>query len=237
MKKIISGLLCGVTLLGLSGIAQAETSVDQDTKQVSSDVNITVTGDNTDPTKPEEENPGTDPSDPGTGGTTGQAGPLSIDQVVVFDFADMKLSGTTQDIKLAQSGQYNIQVTDSRGTGAGWNLRIKQSELVDTQDQSKKLVGAYIQLQNGEVKAGKDNVRPELTPTIVDYTADASNKEQFATILNATKGNGLGTWKYLLNQKDSEGILLHVPSGNMAGSYQGTVTWELSDSPQAEAAN
>lgn len=238
MKKIISGLVCGVTLLGLAGIAQADTVVNEETKQVQSDVNIKVTGDNTDPTNPEDTNPGTDPENPGSGGTTGQAGPLSIDQVIVFNFKDMKLSGTTQDIPLKLTDAQNVQVTDSRGTGAGWNLRVKQSELVDNTDASKVLTGAYIRLENGEVKSGKDNIQPEKAPVAVDYAANADNKNEFATILNATSGNGLGSWKYFFNQgTDEQDILLHVPSGNMAGDYHGTMTWELSDSPQADSAN
>lgn len=250
MKKILASLLVSSTILGF-GLQASAVSVDEKTGQVSSDATIKVNGGEAVPTDPE------DPNKPDGG--TGQKGPLSIDNVIVFNFKDMNLSGKTQTISLKSatddansSSKRNIQVTDTRGTGAGWNLQIKQSELTDTTTTpgtTNTLKGAYITLNNGKVVAGNDNAAAQadstLFPTLDTYAADASNKGDFQKIMTATKGQGMGTFKTYYNtdasgaekaDADANDIQLVVPSGSYAGSYQGTVTWALSDGPQGTPA-
>lgn len=243
MKKILGSLLVSATVLGF-GLPASAVSVDESTGQVSSDATITVTEGAAVPTTPE------DPDTPDGG--TGQNGPLSIDNVIVFNFEDMKLSGTTQNISLKNDGtmskaKRNIQVTDTRGTGAGWNLQIKQSELTDTTTTPGKtntLKGAYITLNNGRVVAGTDNAAAQadstLFPKLDTYAPNASNKGDFQKVMTAAAGAGMGTFKTYYNTntdgsektaEDANDIQLVVPSGSMKGTYAGTVTWALSDTP------
>lgn len=243
MKKVLGSLLISATVLGF-GLQASAVSVDEKTGQVSSDATIKVNGGEQIPTKPEE------PNKPD--GTTNQNGPLSIDNVIVFNFKDMNLSGRTQNISLKTAAddpnseaKRNIQVTDTRGTGAGWILQIKQSELTDTtttEGTTNTLKGAYITLNNGKIASGTDNVAAQddssIFPTLDTYAADASNKEVFQKIMTAEKGQGMGTFKTYYNTDDNgdekvaaDDIQLVVPSGSLAGSYQGTVTWSLSDAP------
>ncbi|UNM89472.1 WxL domain-containing protein [Vagococcus sp. CY52-2] len=242
MKKMLGTLLISSTVL-VSGLQTYAVTVEEN-GQINSEATITVNPGAKEPTKPE--NPDT-PS-----GETGQSGPLSIDNVIVFNFKDMNLSGRTQKISLKNDGaesiaKRNIQVTDTRGTGAGWNLQIKQSELTDSTTNpgtTNTLRGAYITLNNGSVVAGSDNAVAQddagITPTLNEYAPNAENKNSFQKIITAEKGQGMGTFKVFYN-KDATGlekdvaddIQLVVPSGNMVGTYQGTVTWALSDSPSA----
>lgn len=225
----MSGLLLSAAVLGfgLNANAQGEDVTTNTTnKDVNSKATITVQA-GEDPTEPEGPN---EPS-----GETGQKGPLSIDNVIVFAFNDMKLSGKTQNIPLKSTKEQNVQVTDSRGTGAGWNLQIKQSELVNTEDTTKTLKGAYIKFANADVLAGQNNVTPTAAPVGVDYSQDASNKGDFTSIMTAESGKGLGTWLDYYRNTPTNGIELVVPSGNYAGDYAGSVTWRLSDGPTSTA--
>lgn len=247
MKKVLGSLLVSATVLGF-GLQASAVSVDETTGQVSSDATIKVNPGEKTPTEPEDKDT---PS-----GETGQNGPLSIDNVITFNFQDMNLSGKKQAISLKDDGgttssaKRNVQVTDTRGTGKGWNLQIKQSELTDattTPGTTNTLKGAYITLNNGLVIAGDDNAAAKadasIAPTLDTYAANDSNKGDFQKVMTAQSGQGMGTFKIYYNQDESktqktpaDDIQLVVPSGSMAGSYQGTVTWALSDSPQGTPA-
>ncbi len=244
MKKIMSGLLVSATVLGLGITAQAAegdvTTIDG-IKDVNSKATITVKqgGGTTDPEAPNEPD-----------GKTDQEGPLSIDNVIVFAFQDMELSGSTQRIPLKATTAQNVQVTDKRGTGAGWNLQVQQSELTDETDPAniKTLKGAYIEFANPRIVAGEDNVGNDLAP-VANTNTLFSNNTEFMRLMNAESevvdgnGYGMGTWlEYFDNDAPGEdgiaenGIKLVVPaSGNMVGDYKGTVTWRLSDGPEGTA--
>lgn len=233
MKKIISGLMISTVVLGFGISASAvdgvsEVTADGNNKQVNSDATIKVLEGDKTPTKPEDKN---EPD-----GETGDLGPLSLDQVIVFAFEDMKLSGTTQSIPLVAKGAQNVQVTDTRGTGAGWNLQIKQTPLVDTTDSTKVLKGSYITLKNAEIKAGTDNVESDKAPVADNYESTAANKGDFQKIITAQADNGMGTWRSFYNQTDTNDIKLVVPSGNLKGDYKGSVVWALSDGPAVNPA-
>ena len=237
MKKIMSGLLVSATVLGLGMTAYAAegdvTSIDG-TKDINSKSTIKVT-------EGSEVKPPEKPNEPG--GETGQEGPLSIDNVIVFAFQDMKLSGSTQRIPLKATTAQNVQVTDSRGTGAGWNLQVQQSELTDETDPTniKTLKGAYIEFANPRIEAGADNASADLTP-VANTDTLFSNNTDFMRLMNAETGMGMGTWlEFFDNDEPGEdgiaenGIKLVVPSGSMVGDYEGTVTWRLSDGPEGTA--
>lgn len=242
MKKILGSILVSTTVLGF-GLQASAVTVDEANRQVKSDASITITAGESTPTDPEDLDT---PS-----GKTDQSGPLSIDNVITFNFQNMNLGGRTQMISLKDDGgttssaKRNVQVTDSRGTGKGWNLQIKQSELIDkttTQGTTNTLKGAYITLTNGIVVAGRDNVAAQadasLVPTLDNYVANDSNKGDFQKVMTASEGKGMGTFKIYYNQDVSgvqknttDDIQLVVPSGSMTGTYEGTVTWALSDGP------
>ncbi len=234
MKKIMSGLLVSAAVLGVGVSVHADVSPVAGNKDINSNSTITVTeGDGN--KKPEE------PNEPD--GETGQKGPLSIDNVIVFAFQDMKLSGSTQRIPLKTTKAQNVQVTDSRGTGAGWNLQVQQSELTDKTDPAniKTLKGAYIEFANPRIVAGADNASADLAP-VANTNTLFSNNTDFMRLMNAEADKGMGTWlEFFDNDAPGEdgtaenGIKLIVPSGSMVGDYEGTVTWRLSDGPEGTA--
>lgn len=248
MKKVLTGLFISTAVLGFGLQAKAEMKEDADTKQITSDANITVKGG--------DANESTNPIiDNFPDGETFQKGNLTIDNLIQFNFEDMSISGETQNINLktiadnTSQAKRNVQVTDKTGTGVGWNLQIKQSALTNG---TTELKGAYIKMAAGIVQTTADNVDPTLKPTTLNYDQGSANKGSFAKIMTATKGNGMGTWISFYNQEvpdnvisqghsytqkaDPTDIQLVVPSGNLAGSYTGTVTWALTSTPDANPA-
>lgn len=223
MKKMVfATLLFSTGLIAVSTVQAEEQSAD-------SPSSVTINA-GSGPVTPEEPN---NPDNPGDGGETGQNGPLSIDQVIPFAFEDVNLSGTAQTANLKATGMRNVQVTDARGTGKGWQLQVKQSPLTeDTGETQKTLTGAAITLKNGQVTAGQSNVSTQ-APTL-NGTSLTLN-ENFQPMTTAQESAGLGTWLMKYNNENTTDIQLTVPAGNLAGSYTGTVTWQLSDSPAANS--
>lgn len=210
-KAILATILLSAGVL-LTSVVQAEDKV------ADSDASVKVTA-GSGPVDPE------DPNNPG--GETGQNGPLSLDQVIQFEFADLKLSGGSTSVPLKATTMQNAQVTDARGTGAGWQLQVKQSEL-QTSDQTKTLKGAQINLANAVVAAGRTNTSTD-APTM--NTASLALNENYQPLTTAAAQTGLGTWLIKYNADSTNDITLKVPAGNLIGDYTGTVTWQLSDSP------
>lgn len=243
-KTLVSSLLVSAIVLGASlpAFAASEGVTENEDRSISSTSKVTLKGGNKDKTDPEEPNI--------DGGETGQAGPLSIDQVLNFNFVETELGSGTLSIPLitpkGSSAKRTIQVTDKRGTGAGWNLQVKQSDLVSTNTEGEKrtLKGAYIQMNNPKITGSLQNNPEAAALSMVSYQPNGSNKGEYARVLSAGAEQGMGTWKAAYNDtqdtanKPGTGniIKLVIPTGNYAGSYQGNVTWALYDGPEGQTA-
>lgn len=218
-KSIVSSLLISAVLLGGSATVLAEglEKVTGSDNSYTSHSKVVLTADTekTDPTFPND-------------GATGQAGPLSLDNVIQFDFGTTTVKAV-EDIKdLASDTMQNVQVTDKRGTGAGWNLQVSQTELINGE---KKLTGATIMMGEGTVVNAVDAIiegKPELTKLELTSTPN--------TMLNAKTEEGMGTWIAKFNETRETGkqIELKIPAGaHHVGEYKGTVIWTLNDTPGA----
>lgn len=242
-KNILSSLLLAglITLLAPTVLAaEGVSNVNDEERKVDSDVTIKLSPadeegeDGGGSTEPEDQN---DPD-----GTTGMKGNLTIDQVIVFNFNETKITGDAQHVKLASTTRQNVQVTDKRGTGTGWKLQVVQSSLTNGKenDELKILKGAYINFPVGTVVRGK-GVQAEATAPIASSISTKNIIGTAQPLVTAASDNdaGMGTWKTYYNVKTeadpevakTEDITLYVPSGNYADEYSGTVTWQLLDSP------
>ncbi|GMC09707.1 cell surface protein [Enterococcus thailandicus] len=198
--------------------------------------------DPTDPTGPV--NP-IDPTDP-DGPNPGTNGPLSIDYASSLDFGVQKITSKDQTY-FAASQKYNtldaegnpstevkegpnyVQVTDNRGTEAGWSLKVNQ-EGQFTSTSGKELTGATISFKNGRVVTASDSGKPVGPETIV-LNADGSQSD----VMAASVGNGAGTYLYTWGTATtaSESIELSVPGSTTkyAEKYSTKLTWTLTDVP------
>ncbi|MEH7451566.1 WxL domain-containing protein [Gottfriedia acidiceleris] len=185
--------------------------------------------DPTNPIEPLEPSGPTDPTDP----PTGNAGSLTLDYVSSVDFGVNEISNKTE-VYSAKSKKPFIQVSDRRGTGAGWSVTAKASKF--TNGTADSLPGAIITFKNGSVISLSTSGSPVSTETIALNT-DGSTA---STVVSASSGNGYGTWvtRWLgPNPEVNDGALndnvtLTIPAGSATiGNHEATITWTLTDAP------
>ncbi|MBC1359496.1 WxL domain-containing protein [Listeria booriae] len=216
-------ILTKVLTVGASTFAHADTTTSTGKIKIEAD-DSAVTPLN--PTNPDSPTPGApDPADPDNAGT-GNTGALTIDFLSNIDFGTQKVSGQSEKYYAENKNPY-IQVTDKRGTGAGWTLTAAAT---DFKDGSKTLKGAEMSLTDGKVRTQSDN--QSAAPTTSDVTLNGSSQ----AVLSAEANAGMGTWLdvYPGTEGNNENVSLYVPAGNLAGDYSTAITWTLEDSPSAE---
>lgn len=236
-KKVTKIALAGVigvgTLVGAGSLASAEnTTVTYDSKakvmfEANTDITKPVDPENPDPTEPVDP---TDPVEPGT------EGPLSIDYVSNFDFGTQKTSGNAETYtakpveitlgngEVVERAPY-AQVTDNRGTHAGWTLQVAQPEQLN--NGTADLEGAQIKIGEGTVtgtptdKTGVAGKAVELTDT----------PQPVFTAANEAKG---GTWVNSFGTVEEVNVELSIPAGTKIDQdteYTTDLNWTLTDAP------
>lgn len=160
---------------------------------------------------------------------TNQKGNLTIDAVSNFDFGTKKIDKitSTYDAVLSDGEVLGAQVTDVRGTGAGWNLTAKISAF-ENADKTRILKGAEVTIPTGKVSTNSiDDSKPAVAQAL-------TLNEKAATVFSAAAESGMGTWANEfegLGGEDSK-VQLKVPTGNYADTYTAEITWSLADAPK-----
>ncbi|MDK4352515.1 WxL domain-containing protein [Enterococcus thailandicus] len=192
----------------------------------------------TPPVDPENPDP-TDPVDPVDPPGPGTGGALSIDYGSKFKFGVQKIS-TADKVYYAAPDEMTdgskkptyVQVTDKRGTLAGWKLSLSQPEQFKTAS-GEELVGAQLAFTKGQAASLVD---AKYTPTTVNadliLTPGASN----TLAINAKEGTGVGTWVYRFGANEEENkdaVQLSVPgkSVKLAQQYSTKLVWSLENTP------
>lgn len=224
---------------------------------------------NTDPTNPvnpenpDPENPvnPVDPTDP-DGPNPGTNGPLSIDYASSLDFGVNKISNKNEVYYARAQGYLNddgtasalktanyVQVTDNRGSNAGWRLSVKQNgQFKNESTLNQELTGSVITLTSPAVKSNAIGVTAPVAEATI--TLDAAGAESL--VMTAANQTGAGTWVNAwgsvesiteIDKDDQEvqaditkAVALSVPGSTPkdAVSYTTTLTWVLSDTPGTE---
>ncbi|MGC5455860.1 WxL domain-containing protein [Enterococcus faecium] len=217
-----TSLLMGLSSILLITIVQENAYAEDKVKTTDGKIEI-LTGDGTEVIPPIEE-----PSEPGTG----DKGPLSLDYISNLDFGKIKLSSgeTTTKVSGPTDPEGNmltkgLQVSDLRGTGAGWKVSIGLSAFSGTEDQTHTLKGAKVVLPEGAITTNNEDKKngPVSNAKTIEAGGDAS------TIFIANKNQGMGTW---FSKWDPEEVKLVVPGGQYADKYTAKLTWTLSDTPE-----
>ncbi|MFO7196263.1 WxL domain-containing protein [Enterococcus faecium] len=169
-----------------------------------------------DPIDPDDNPPSNDP--------TGNTGDLRIDYISNIDFGTQTISGKTETyIAEKPASLTESQVSDLRGTGAGWHLQVNyDTEKPGFTSEDKTLSGAELTLPSGTAKSVADN---KATPPA---TSEVVVNDAAQNIMTAASNTGLGTWA---DEMDTANVSLKVPSGNLVGDYTATLVWTLSDAP------
>lgn len=166
-----------------------------------------------------------DPDDnPSSNQPTGNTGDLRIDYISNIDFGTQMISGKTETYQAtAPANMVEAQISDLRGTGAGWNLQVNYDPAqsgFSSADQTLK--GAELTLPVGQTKTVADSQSAAPATNEITVNDDAQN------IMSAVKDTGLGTWA---DEMTTSQVKLKVPSGNLAGAYTATLVWTLTDAP------
>ncbi|MBO0462418.1 WxL domain-containing protein [Enterococcus sp. DIV1298c] len=200
-----------------------------------------------DPTNPVDPVAPIDPTEPGGGDPDpGTNGPLSIDYASGLDFGMQKITSKDETYFAAsqkyreldengnpladiKEGPNYVQVTDNRGTEAGWTLKVNQ-EGQFTSSSGKVLTGATIRLRNGNVVTASTSGAPD---GAADIVLDANGAQ--STVMTARVGNGAGTYLFAWGSVPTAdtSIELNVPGATTkyAEKYATRLTWTLSDTP------
>lgn len=209
-----------------------------------------------DPTNPDPDKPVNPVNPDGTDPTPGTKGPLSIDYASSFDFGMNKISNKTQTY-YARAQKYKgdlvtpnyVQISDNRGSNAGWTLTLKQNGQFKNDDTlNKVLTGSVIVLTDPKVDSATMNVTAPTAQSTI--TLDPNGAESL--VMTAAKNAGAGTWVdafgtvETVTEKDADNndvtaditkaIALTVPGNTPkdAVSYATTLTWTLTDVPTNE---
>lgn len=176
-------------------------------------------------TSEETVTPPIEPSEPG--GETGNKGTLTIDNVSPLLFASHTLAGGDITYTTTTTNP-NVQVTDIRGTGAGWTLQVSATPFKDKTDNTKVLKGAIVTLPVGTLLTSQDNVSTAPTAKAMELSTD-SDITAPQNLMVAAANAGMGTW---VDKFDASQVTIQVPAGNLTGDYVSTLYWSLLDAPQ-----
>ena len=253
MMSVLSLAILGSSLLAPSVLAaENEGGVYQSNGLVKfvPDTDKTNPVDPLEPEKPVKPIDPTDPENPDKPAEPGTDGPLSIDFASSFDFGANKIT-SKDEIYYARAQRFNgydnrpnyVQVTDKRGTNAGWVLKVKQDKQFESDSTvNKELTGAAVTLSNSKVNGLTVTERPKAS----DVTLTPGEDQ---LIMSAEVGAGAGTWLDYwgdvekMTEKDEDGkdvvvdvtksVTLSVPgkTAKNAKEYRTSFTWSLSDVP------
>lgn len=238
VKLLAAALMLSTTALApLAASAATAGELDSNAKisfEAGTDPEVPV--DPTDPTDPIDP---TDPDNPGPG--TG--GPLSIDYASHFYFGKQKI--TSKDMSYyADAEEYKdsdgnlkegptfVQVSDNRGTLAGWNLTVVQNGQFKS-PEGEELDGAALILNKGHVvtTSSATNTATGSATTTLDP------KGTVLDVMDAEVGKGAGTFQLAWGTDATDAaksVELQVPGDaiKLAKEYKTTLTWTLNDVPK-----
>lgn len=204
-----------------------------------------------DPTNPDPNNSvrPVDPTNP-NGPNPGTAGPLSIDFASSLDFGKNKITNkdetyfaNPQKLDDGRNVPNYVQISDQRGTNAGWTLTVKQEgQLSNDATMNKVLTGAQIKLVSGKAVSNAEGMAE---PTTADIALDPSGAA--SKVMAAKAGAGAGTWVDRFGTVETvdvngesleknKAVTLTVPGKTPkdAVKYKTELTWTLSDIPGNE---
>ncbi len=269
MKKslILAGLVVSTGLLVGTQVAHAK---EVDSFGTTGNVNI-VGGSEVITPEPVEPFPPTGPYQP--------VGPIGISSATDLYFDDIELgsaeakraalyldNGVPITNKLDTDGKFEAivltdskdvyvpgySVTDRRGTGDGWHLKLELDDFEDVGGSANVLRGASLffpsvtPVTNETSTAGADEAPVALEvevkaggAAVILMTAEGKDEA------TGKPGQGKGLWEARYNSRElmyENGststiapIELTVPGDNYVGTYQANLTWTLSDEPVSEA--
>jgi len=247
-KKLTTALALTLAATMVLGSAMGVLAADADVSV--SDNKITFGagegGDPTAPVDPEKPDLGVDPDEKEK--VTENTGALRLDVVPVFDFGTKSITTgekkytaeLPKDKTANEEIPYYVQVTDLRGTGAGWHLSAKMTSQFS--DGTHSLNGATINLSNVATAAQDGTTAPSTTfDGKLEYDS-ASGGSTTLTLASAATNEGMGvsavrfgdTARYSSSLTADKSVELTIPAATQvyAETYVATIQWTLGAVPK-----
>ncbi|MGX7418601.1 WxL domain-containing protein [Carnobacterium gallinarum] len=195
-----------------------------------------------DPTDPSNPLTPVDPIDPSKPIDPGTTGPLTLDFASVFNFGEQEINTVDKVYTAkAQPGKDHTgadvevpnyaQISDTRGTEAGWTLTVKQDTPFTSKKESKELTGAEIHFKNAIAKSVSSSATPSTVSSSVSIIGDGNSQ----LLMSAKVQEGAGTWIYSIGDDATKAssVELKVPAGAnpVEDTYETKLTWVLEDVP------
>lgn len=166
--------------------------------------------------------------DPEVKPPTNQKGKLTINAVSNIVFPNTKLgneSGAPIKAQVPVGEKLGVQITDIRGTGAGWKLTVAATEFQNT-EKTLTLRGAKVTIPSGGTTISEEGNDPAFQPNVQQVVLGPDHN----VFMTAAAGKGLGKWLHYFEDATNK-ITLDIPSGNKVANYVSNVTWTLQDTP------
>ncbi|MCH4176599.1 MAG: WxL domain-containing protein [Streptococcaceae bacterium] len=246
---------------------EPETPTENSSYDVTGNIEFQTSDQTVYPTDPESPNDSVKPVLPdGTVPDYGSKGLLSIDYASSFAFGKQEILGQTKTYGAyaqkyqdsdALSANY-IQVSDRRGTNAGWVLNVVQNGQFKTAD-NEELTGAELTLGNGKINSSQlldGGLTSEQLPKNYIATTTLQNEQvsgglelipgQSSVLMSADRGQGSGVWTLAFgstqeanigisdsNKEGQSSVFLTIPgvANPLAKNYQTSLTYRLSMVP------
>ena len=233
-----------------------------ETRQVTTNGNIEFTPSTDEPeiVVPPVEEPDVEigPEVPGT------TGPLSIVKAATMNFGSQVISNQDQTYNMVAERQQKTgttgdenkvpfisfaQVSDTRGSNAGWDLKVSLSDFQAENTQNAVLRGAKVTLKDPQIQYTGNN--QELAPAAHANNLELLPNSGAVSVMTAESSKGAGRSSVVWgNQADldaqfeadpkapvtNNAIQLSVPgaSAKDATTYTSTLTWELTTTPGSD---
>lgn len=245
MKNLGKLVLAGIVVLGGTFTYAAPTfAATAGTTTSKGDITFT-TDDGTAPTNP------TDPTDPGKPVTptdpdkpTPTTGPLRIDYISNIHFGEQIISGSDTTYKakydevLKEDGVTKkyvptfVQVTDNRGSNAGWKLQVSNDQFAAG---ANELTGAVLTFKDARLNS-TNLAKPDNVAAVV-LSGNSVNQD----VVNAPEDTGMGVWTNTFGtvtgqdaDAENASVTLKIPGETKkvaSSKYVTTLTWTLGDTP------
>jgi len=234
MKKVIGSLLMSGALLGTVVaplVANADANTTGNTAVSATFTKSTQTITPVDPT---------DPNTPSTGGDDNNGAAAGGDLSLIYAPKSLDFGTHEIDVQNAQSYAVDtssansklwdnsavLEVSDVRGTNAGWSLSASATSLTNTAGTATAN-GATITLPNGDVtnSGAAHNGAVAVKAPVINLNGSSAGVQ----VLSAADGNGAGV---TVDNLDPTVTMLNIPANSVkADAYSSTITWTLAATP------
>lgn len=253
--------LATVAALSTTILAGGGQALAEEVRDVTTDGQVEFIPNDTDETEVEPPETGPDVEIPPVG-PEGQAGPLTIAYAPTLDFGQQVISNQDQAYSLVaemqtltnpeEGGPTEVpyvsfaQVQDTRGTNAGWDLRVTLSDFTAENTQNDTLTGSRIEFRLPRLQYNGNN--PANAPAVHSESLMVEAGGAARSVLSAKERTGAGTSSVVwgdqtdlnaqfadedINIIENDFVKLHVPGATVkdAAMYTATLDWELNDVP------